>query len=157
MRKHRIALLLLFAASCLAAANTPKLEKFVPPAESHGVTLAGYGCDRMQIADSAAASKGGSYWSLILWATYGKDKKRYWQKTYDTFHITIGHAVQNGGESAADGGPISAVATDTYDLTPMVNACADWAYFVKSTLKIDGNGQKIEGDEKTKDAEKPKN
>jgi hypothetical protein len=142
--KFRTALVFLLAASCLAA--SPKLDKFVPPAESHGKALSGYGCDRMQIADSAAASKGGSYWSLVLWATYGTDHKRYWQKTYDTFHITIGHAVSHAGESAGSGAAIAPVATDTYDLTPMINACGDWANFVKSTLKIDGNGQKVEND-----------
>jgi hypothetical protein len=140
MRKYRTALVFLLAASCLAAA--PKFEKFIPPAESHGMTLAGYGCDRMRIADSAAASKGGSYWSLILWATYGKDHKRYWQKNYDTFHITIGHTVQSAGESAGSGDAIAPISTDTYDLTPMAKACADWATVVKSNLKIDGNGQK---------------
>jgi|HubBroStandDraft_1064217.scaffolds.fasta_scaffold51870_2 hypothetical protein len=137
---YRTALVLLFVATCLAA--SPKFDKFIPPAESHGKTLSGYGCDRMQIADSAAASKGGSYWSLLLWAQYGDDHKRYWQKTYDTFHVTIGHAVQNNGESAGGGGAIAPVATDSYDLTPMANACASWAAVVKSTLKIDGNGQK---------------
>jgi hypothetical protein len=144
MRKYGIALVLVLAASCLADTKKPKLEKFIPPAQSHGMEIAGYGCDRQHVSDNPDASKASSFWSLLLWAQYGKEHKRYWQKTYDTFKIPVKPSVIHAGESAGTGAAIGAFSAEDYDFTSLDQACADWGAQVKSTLKIEANGNKVE-------------
>ncbi|HKN62630.1 MAG TPA: hypothetical protein VJW93_15720 [Candidatus Acidoferrales bacterium] len=149
--KYWTALVLFLAVSCLAADKKPKFEKFVPPAESHGAAITGYGCDRMHIADSSSTSKSSSYWNLILWAQYGTDHKKYWTKTYDTFQVPVNHSVKSAGESASTGAPIAGFETMSYDFTSLDNACADWGALVQTTLKIKPNGDKPDAAEKPKD------
>jgi len=149
--KYWTALVLFLAVSCLAADKKPKFEKFVPPAESHGAAITGYGCDRMHIADSSSNAKSSSYWNLILWAQYGADHKKYWTKTYDTFQVPVNHAIKSAGESASTGAPIAGFETMSYDFTSLDNACADWGALVQTTLKIKPNGDKPDAAEKPKD------
>lgn len=152
---YRTALVLLLAASFLAADKKPKFDKFVPPVESHGAAITGYGCDRLHIADNSTTSKSSSYWNLILWAQYGTDHKKYWTKTYDTFNIPVNHAVKSAGESASTGAPIAGVEFMSYDFSTLDKACADWGALVQTTLKIKPNGEKPDPDKPNDD--KPNN
>lgn len=136
MKKSGIAILLmLFAAPCLAGPKKPDPAKFMPPAESHGMTISGYGCDKSASGTSTVQS-GGAYWSLIVWAQYGKEHKRYWQKTYGTYQVPVKPAVGSSGESAGSGGAIGAYGTESYDFSSMDKVCADWGALVNSTLKV---------------------
>ena len=143
MRKYWTALVLLFAASCPAGSEKQKLDKFLPPIESHGMTISGYGCDRVYVANSTSTSKNISFWTLILWAQYGKDHKKYWQKSYDTYQIPIMNSVNSIGESAASGEALGAFEKKSYDFTSLDKGCADWGALVQSTLKVAPNGEKV--------------
>ena len=143
MRKYWTALILLFAASCLPGSEKQKLDKFLPPIESHGMTISGFGCDRLYVANSTSTSKNISFWTLILWAQYGKDHKKYWQKSYDTYQIPVMNSVNSNGESAASGEAIGGFETKSYDFTSLDKRCADWGALVQSTLKIGPNGEKV--------------
>lgn len=140
MSKYGTALLLLFAASCVVASDKPKSDKFLPPVKSHGMTISGYGCDRNHVMDNSSASKSTSFWTLIVWAQYGKDHKRYWEKTYGTYEVPVKHSINSSGESVGSGAAIGAYKTESYDFTSMDKACADWGAQVESTLKIEANG-----------------
>jgi hypothetical protein len=138
MSRYRIALaLIVVAGSCFASPK--KLDKFLPPVESHGAKISGYGCDRQHVADGASA-KDTSYWILILWAQYGDQHKRYWQKSYDSFQIPVKYSMNSSGESAGSGGAIGAYGTKSYDFTSMDKACADWGVLMQTTLKIAPDG-----------------
>jgi hypothetical protein len=150
MTKYETGLVLLFAASCLAGAQKPKLAKFLPPLESHGLTISGYGCDRLFVADNPTP-RSVSFWSLIVWAQYGKDHKKYWQKTYGNYEIPVKPSVSSNGESAAGGDAIGGYETKSYDFTPMDKACAEWSAQMKSTLKIDPERER----EPTAESKKP--
>lgn len=143
MKKCAIALVLLFAASCVASPQKPKPAKFLPPLESHGKTISGYGCDRMYVADSPSTSKSVTVWDLIVWAQYGTEHKKYWQKTYGTYQITGKNAVQSNGETAGAGDAIGEFEKKSYDFAPMDKACADWGEQMKSTLKLESNGERV--------------
>lgn len=136
MRKYQTAVAFLFAASCVAGSQKPKAEKFLPPVESHGMTISGYGCDKEHVADSRSSTNV-SYWTLTVWAQYGKEHKRYWKKTYGTFEVPVKHAVNSSGESAGSGEAIGGYDTESYDLAPMEKACAEWGAQVQSTLKME--------------------
>jgi hypothetical protein len=143
MRKCRLFVMLAIAVSCLGDSRL-KFEKFMPPAESHGKAVSGYGCDKQNVvAENASTSKPMSVWRLIFWAQYGDDHKRYWQKSYDTYQIPIIRSVKHSGESASTGAPIGAHETDAYDFGAMDEACNSWGTQVRSTLKVAANGTKI--------------
>lgn len=150
MTKYETALVLLLAASCPAGAQRPKPAKFLPPPESHGLTISGYGCDRQSVADSPTP-RSVSFWSLVVWAQYGKEHKRYWQKTYGTYEIPVKPSVNSNGESAEAGDPIGEYETRSYDFTPMDKACAEWTAQIKSTLQIDPERER----EPTAESKKP--
>jgi hypothetical protein len=137
MKKYWIALILLSAASYIAGSQKPKLDKLVPPAESHGMTMSGYGCDKDHFADSPSTSKNSSFWSLIVWAQYGKEHKKYWKKTYGTFEVPVKNSVNSSGESAGSGEAIGAYSTNSYDFTAMDKACAEWGEHIKSIVKVE--------------------
>ncbi|HXW54487.1 MAG TPA: hypothetical protein VEJ67_01975 [Candidatus Cybelea sp.] len=143
MRKCVSALLLVFAISCLAHSKKPKIDKFIPPAQSHGKAISGYGCDKQHVTDSTSTSKPSSVWTLILWAQYGDDHKRYWQKSYDTYQVPIKSSVKSSGETVKDGGAIGAYETDAYDFGAMDEACSLWAAQVKASLKTKANGAEV--------------
>lgn len=142
MGKYCTALFLFFAAPYLASSQKPKPDKFLPPIESHGMSISGYGCDRQHVADSTSTSKDSSYWTLIVWAQYGDKHKKYWQKSYDNYEIPVKHSVSSSGESAGSGAAIGAFGSESYDFTTLDKACAEWGTRVKSSLKIDPNGEK---------------
>lgn len=137
MRKYKTALVFLFLASCVAGSQKPKLDKLLPPAETHGMTMNGYGCDKDHVADSPSTSKNSSYWTLIVWAQYGKEHKKYWKKTYGTFEVPVKNSVNSSGESAGSGAAIGAYSTESYDFTAMDKACAEWGEHVKSNVKVE--------------------
>lgn len=137
MRKWQTALVFLLAAPCVAGSQNAKLDKFLPPRESHGMTVTGYGCDRVFVANSPSTSKSLSFWSLVLWAQYGKDHKKYWQKTYHTYEIPVKTSVRSNGETAGGGDAIGEFELKSYDFTTLDKACADWDAEVRSTLKVD--------------------
>ncbi len=110
----------------------------MPPAQSHGMTISGYGCDKLA-AEASTTSTGSAYWTLIIWAQYGKDHKKYWQKTYGTYQVPLKHEVKSSGESAGSGAAIGAFGMEAYDFSSMDKTCADWAAQVKSTLKVEPN------------------
>src|SRR5580704_7120313 len=122
MRKYGTALVLLFAASCVAGAQKPKPNKFLPPPESHGMTISGYGCDRVYMANSSSTSKSVAFWMLNVWAQYGKEHKKYWQKTYGTYEIPVKNSVNSNGETAGGGDAIGEFEVKSYDFTPMDKA-----------------------------------
>lgn len=126
---------LLFATTCLAGNKKQDPAKFMPPAQSHGQPITGYGCDKSASGASTTES-GGAYWSLIVWAQYGKDHKRYWQKNYGTYQVPVKHSLGSSGESAGSGGAIGAYGTESYDFSSMDKTCADWGALVNSTLKV---------------------
>jgi hypothetical protein len=143
MRRYAFGLVVFFAVSCLASPKKPKYEKFVPPTDAHGMTISGYGCDRERVATGTNATRNSSYWTLILWAQYGQDHKRYWQKSYDTFEVPVKPVIGSSGESAGSGAPIGGYRTEMYDFGSMDQACADWGRVVQSQLKMKPNGDKI--------------
>jgi hypothetical protein len=79
---------------------------------------------------------GKSYWTLIVWAQYGKEHKRYWQKSYGTYEIQVRNTVHSSGESAGSGAAINAYATESFDFSLMDKACAEWDAQVKSKLTV---------------------
>jgi hypothetical protein len=147
MMKSGAVFLLFFVASCVAGAQQEKLDKFIPPAESHGMGISGYGCDKVYVADSSSTSKHLSYWTLNLWAEYGKERKKNWQKTYHSFEIEAKTNMQASGESARSGAAVGAYGAESYNFTPLNQACAEWGRQLKSALKIDvpldKEGQKV--------------
>lgn len=142
MKKYCTALVLLFAAPFLSSSQKPKPNKFLPPIESHGMTISGYGCDRLYVSDAKSTSKLTSYWTLLVWAQYGEKHKKYWQKSYDTYEIPVKNAVNSSGESAGSGEVIGGYELKSYDFTSLDKACTEWGAQVKSSLKIDSNGEK---------------
>lgn len=147
MRKYGTALVFLLAASSPANPQKTDVDKFLPPAKSHEMTISGYGCDKLYVAGSTSTSKYLSYWTLTVWAEYGKESKKYWQKTYGNFEVAIKPAFHANSESAHSGRAMGAYGGEAYDFTPMNKACAEWGAHVKSALKIDlawdKKGQKI--------------
>jgi hypothetical protein len=141
MKKYAAPTVLLFSLSCLAVAQKPKTDKLLPPAESHGMTITGYGCDPELLKEIPGGS---SLFNLNVWAEYGKKHKRSWEKTYGTYQLTAKRSV-SGAEAVATGAPVGANQEESYDFGPLNKACDDWKLQVKSTLKIDPN-----------DGEKPK-
>jgi hypothetical protein len=137
MKKLGVACFLLFAAVCLGGPKDSKMSKFMPPAESHGMPIIGYGCDKEQVTGLPTSSHSDSYWRLILWAQYGKDHKRYWQKTYGTYEIPERDTMGSSGESAGSGATIGGFNTEEFDFRTMDKVCAEWGTQVKSTLKVD--------------------
>jgi len=137
MRKYCAALVLLSALSCLAGAQKPKIDKLLPPSESHGKTISGYGCDPELIKELPSSSK--SLMKLNVWAQYGKEHKRYWQKTYGTYQVEVKRSVSSSGEEVESGTPINPNQVESYDLSPMDKACNEWKLQVGSTLKIEPN------------------
>jgi hypothetical protein len=140
MSKYGTALLLLFAASCVVASDKSKADKFLPPVKSHGMTISGYGCDRLYVSSSTSTSKLTSYWTLLVWAQYGEKHNRYWQKSYGTYEIPVQNSVNSSGESAGSGAVIGGYELKSYDFTSMDKACADWGAKVESIMKIEANG-----------------
>src|SRR5690348_18185798 len=51
-------------------------------------------CDKSASGASTTES-GGAYWSLTVWAQYGKDHKRYWQKNYGTYQVPVKHSLRS--------------------------------------------------------------
>jgi hypothetical protein len=144
MRKCGLIVILAISVSCLADSKKPKLDKFMPPAESHGKAISGYGCDKQKVvAETTSTSKPSSIWTLILWAQYGDDHKRYWQKSYDTYQIPIKSSVKHSGESVGSGAAIGAYESDAYDFGAMDEACNLWGAQVRTTLKVEENGAKV--------------
>lgn len=144
MRKCGLVVMLAISVSCLADPKKPKLDKFVPPAESHGKAISGYGCDKQNVvAETTSTSKPVSIWTLILWAQYGDNHKRYWQKSYDTYQVQIRRTVKHSGESAATGDAIGAYESEAYDFGAMDEACNLWGAQVRITLKVGANGAKV--------------
>ena len=139
MRKYWTAPVLLLAASFLAGSDRPKLDKFLPPAESHGMTISAYGCDRLHVTDSSDSS----YWKLVFWAQYGGKHKRYWEKSSDTYKVPVKHSMGSSGESAGSGAPIGGYSNAVYDFSVMDKGCSEWGGRVRSALKIDSSGEKI--------------
>jgi hypothetical protein len=137
MKKYGAVLVLLLALSCLAGAQKPKIDKLLPPSESHGMTISGYGCDPELLNELPGSSK--SLFNLIVWAEYGKKHKRYWGKTYGTYQITAKRSVNSSGEEVATGAPIAPNQVESYDFGPINKACDEWRLQVKSTLKIEPN------------------
>ena len=137
MRTYGIAILFLFAVSSTAGQQKPKADKLLPPAESHGMTISAYGCDKTYVAEGKSTSKDLSYWTLSVWAEYGNERKKYWQKTYGNFEVQAKSSYHTSGESARSGAAIGAYGGETYDFTPMNKACAEWGAQLKSTLKMD--------------------
>lgn len=143
MSKRWSLIVLAMAVSCLADSNKPKLDKFMPPAESHGKAISGYGCDRLYVRDSTSTSQPTSLWTLILWAQYGDGHKKYWQKSYDTYQVLIKRTVKAGGEDVKSGGAIGAYENDAYDFGAMDEDCNSWGTQVRTTLKVEANGTKV--------------
>jgi hypothetical protein len=147
MRSYPTAFLFLFTVSCVAAQQDSKTDKLLPPAESHGKTISAYGCDKIYISDNKSTSNYISYWTLSVWAEYGSERKKYWQKTYGNFEVPFKNSFHTDAESARSGGAVGAYGAATYDFTPMNKACAEWGLHLKSTFKInlalDREGQKI--------------
>jgi hypothetical protein len=135
--KYRIALALLVLGGGVAvlAQKKPIAAKFLPPIESHGLIIDSYGCDNLYMQDSVDVSKQTSYWYLVVWAQYGEDHKKFWQKTYGTYELSYNNEVHHNGESAGSGGAIAAFNSRSYDFTPMNKACIEWGAIVKATLK----------------------
>jgi hypothetical protein len=139
MRKSWTALVLLFAALCLAGGDKPKEDKFLPPTESHGMTISAYGCDRLHVADNSESS----FWKLVFWAQYGEKHKRYWEKSSDTYKVPVKHPMGSSGESAGSGAPIGGYSNTVYDFTLMDKGCTAWGDRVQTALKIGPTGEKI--------------
>jgi hypothetical protein len=136
MKKYGIVIgLILFAAPCLAGPKKPDPAKFMPPAQSHGVPITGYGCDKMASA-TATAQSSGAYWILIVWAQYGQQHKRYWQKNYSTYQVPVKHELKGASESAGSGAALGGYGTESYDFSSMDKVCADWGALVNFTLKV---------------------
>ena len=55
------------------------------------MTISGYGCDPQLVMEMPSSSK--SLVKLIVWAQYGKEHKRYWQKTYGTYQVEVKRSV----------------------------------------------------------------
>lgn len=142
MKFYGIGIILLFAVSCMAGPKKEKPAKLMPPAQSHGMAISGYGCDRQQ-AYTSTSEMSSAFWSLLVWAKYGKDHKKDWQKTYGTYRIDVKNALKSSGESAGSGAVIGGMGTESYDFTPLEKDCTAWSAQVKSTLKIDPNGEAV--------------
>lgn len=106
------------------------------------MTISGYGCDRLHVSDSTSTSKPTSYWTLLVWAQYGEKRKKYWEKSYDTYEIPVKNSVNSSGESAGSGEVIGGYELKSYDFTSLDKGCAEWGAQVKSALKIAPNGDK---------------
>jgi len=132
MEKYGAAIVLLLSLSCLAGAQKPKTDKLLPPSESHGMTISGYGCDPELLKDLPGSSQ--SLFDLTVWAEYGKKHKRYWEKTYGSYKITTKRSGNSSPEEVAAGASIA-----SYDFGPMNKACDEWKLQVRSTLKIEPN------------------
>lgn len=139
MKKLGTVIVLLLVVPCLAA-RKPKDKKLLPPAESHGLPISGYGCDKQQDLDAPSTSKNSSFWRLIVWAQYGDKHRRYWQQTYGTYEVVSKQLLGSSGESAASGAPIGVYENPSYNFSPMDKTCNEWGLQVRSTLKIEANG-----------------
>jgi hypothetical protein len=135
--KYPIALVIALLGIVVVSAQDkkPLPAKFLPPIESHGLIIDSYGCDNLYMQDSVDVSKQTSYWYLVVWAQYGKDHKKFWQKTYGTYELSYNNEVHHNGESAGSGGAIAAFNSRSYDFTLMNKACIEWGATVKATLK----------------------
>ena len=136
MKKYGVVIgFILLAAPCLAGPKKPDPAKFMPPAQSHGKNITGYGCDK-EASGTSATNSNSAYWTLIVWAQYGQDHKRYWQKNYSTYQVPVKHELKGASESAGSGAALGGYGTESYDLSSMDKVCADWAALVNFTLKV---------------------
>lgn len=143
MRASAALLVLTFVAWSVVAAKKPNPKKVLPPAESHGTAISRYGCDRQFVQYMPSDANRTAVWSLIVWAEYGKDHKRYWKKTYGTYQIAMTGEVQSSGESAGSGAAIGPIASESFDFGPMDKGCAEWGQEMQSTFKIKPDGSAI--------------
>jgi hypothetical protein len=143
MRKYGTALALLCAAFFLTSAKKPDPAKFIPPAHSHGKAITGYGCDKQKVTERAGGTSNSSIWDLIVWAQYGTERKRYWEKTYGTYQIADKSTFGSSGETASGGAPIGGYANEGYDFTPMDKACSEWSAEMETSFptKLQSTGK----------------
>jgi hypothetical protein len=138
------ALAVLLLSGFMIGAKKPNPAKFLPPKESHGVTLTRYGCERQYERDMPGVAKRTAVWNLIVWAEYGTGHKRYWKKSYGTYEISVRSKVTSSGESAgASGRAFGSMYLEAFDFTPMNKACIEWGNEMESKFKILANGTPI--------------
>jgi hypothetical protein len=80
---------------------------------------------------------------LIVWADYGNDHKQFWKKTYATYQIAVKASITSSGESAKTGAPLTPDSSESFDFTPMDNACTEWGRPIQTTLKTMPDGTAV--------------
>jgi hypothetical protein len=140
----RYGMFVVLLAGLLIGAKKPDPAKFLPPAQSHGLAIAKYGCDKQYVQAMPSDAKRTAVWSLIVWAEYGDHHKRYWKKTYGTYQIPAKGTVTSSAESArAVGATVATMGSESYDFTPMDHACTDWGQEMESRFKIKPDGSLV--------------
>lgn len=142
MKKHG-AIIVVLAFGLLLGANKPNPAKLLPPAQSHGMAISKYGCDKQYQQDMPSDAKRTSVWNLTVWAEYGDQHKKYWTKTYGTYQIPVRGTATASSESAGSGAAVGAMSSESFDFTPMNKACSEWGREMESTFKIKPDGSPI--------------
>jgi len=137
------ALVILVLGGFLIGAKKPNFAKFTPPAESHGVALTRYGCDRQYVQDLPRNVTPVAQWNLIVWAEYGERHNRYWSKTYGTYQIAAKESMSSTESAAGVGASRNVIGMEAYNFGPMDKACGEWVHEMEPTFKMRPDGSAL--------------
>ncbi len=117
-KRWMLALLLVFPCTVTAGKEPKPLP--MPPVVSHGQPISNYAC----VFDEASQVSTIDYWTVVAFAEYGKERKRYWSKSLGTFRGTSAVSSHNS-ESAGSGRAIGMVVADVRS-EDGEKQCAEW-------------------------------
>lgn len=124
-------LALLFALSCAVEAQKKPKPLPMPPLVSHEQPISNYACLFTEEANPAPDQH--DYWNVVVFAEYGKERKRYWSKSLGTYVGTASVTSQNS-ESARSGSAIGGVA-ENFQFGEAGKKCSDWKQAVHELIQ----------------------
>ncbi len=127
MGRWILGLLLVFP--CVAASGKEPKPLPMPPLVSHGQPISNYACVFNEASQVAMVD----YWSVLAFAEYGHEHKRYWSKSLGTFRGTEAVTSHNA-ESAGNGQPVGMVVTNPHSADGE-KKCAEWKAAVHEMIK----------------------
>lgn len=113
-------LILLLAFPCSAGAGKKSKPLPMPPLVSHEQPLTNYACLFTPTSQVSAVE----YWTVVAFAEYGKEHKRYWTKSLGTFRGSESIASHNS-ESAGGGEAIGLIA-ENVQYGDAGKKCSEW-------------------------------
>jgi hypothetical protein len=102
----------------------------MPPLEAHERPISNYACLFSEEANTVPGQH--NFWNVVVFAEYGKERKRYWTKSLGTFLGTATIATQNS-ESARTGGAIGVI-SQNIQFGEAGTKCSEWKVAVHQMI-----------------------